>query len=417
MKLGYLKTVFIFGASQAIAVAAAIFRIPFILNHLGTLNFGLLVTLIQVFSLLNILVVSSRIKTRINLALTISNIESYNQLLSQNFSKALRFLSIVFFNACLVYIFIILPLCRKQNMFWDITFIYFIFLLLTCSTLLFGTLFGFYDSMGKQNFISGLDVISSIVSLPLTGIGLFLDLNYVFFLFVASLTFIVPGFIIAFKEKNRIKYSKHSKREVFIYLKENLLFSGQNIGSILSNGLNIFLISKFTGFVNAGQYSICEKILSATLIPNGALAPLQYSDVAKKSNYDKEIANMFKKNINILRTNMVLSSMFTAVLSILFPYIFQILSHDMFETPRLLGIFMALNYLSFAFLTSFFPIMSIHGSKKEIVMFPLINGSITLVLAALLTFRIGIYGPPISGILMNSISFLYLIKQYYLAKS
>lgn len=411
----YLTTLSTFGISQLVAVGAALIRIPLIIHYLGVTNFGILVTMSQIFPLLNILTVSTRIKSRIHFSRSSDSLD----LLLKN-SVHLEISTAVRVGNWIGMITVLLLFIVKKVFAEFSQEIHMSVLALmttigfTSTTLLFGTLYGLYDVRGKQNFISGFDLVSSVISVPLTLFGIKQKLGTDYFFFVTSLTFIMPGFILAILEWKLFKNMKSKDLKKWEYIKQNLKFANQNIGNIIGNGFNLLIISKLIGFTDAALYSICEKIFSGIAIPNGALAPLQFTEMAKNS---KNISSQKRTRhllTRVIKLNLIFSASVAVILCSIFPILFNILSRATLPIPILIGTVVAINNLLFATFTSFFPYLSVSGGYFDVVILPLLNGIFSLLLSLLLVSKIGVLGAPVSGMCVNGLCILYLIKKYHL---
>lgn len=283
-----IQSIGVYGFSQAVAAISAIIRLPIAIGYLGISDFGKMISLIQVLTVPLLFQGAMRFHFRKAFSKQDSNQISSFTLIQRT---CLKFSIQKFKFAFLACMAISILLARK--FFAGDTFLSIVLLVILC--FLFFSIFptaihyGHLDSKGKQDLVIAIDIVSSVISVPILLLIVAAKLSISFVVCAFTLTLWMPILIIMYLSRNQ-NY-QNSKEEIKSYEKDFRYFSYLKVtlGSSLTLNYNSVLLALQTNPILVAKINIAEKLLSTIFIPTAALAPNQFVNLTKKSqNFDKQ---------------------------------------------------------------------------------------------------------------------------------
>jgi hypothetical protein len=281
------KNIGIYGLSQTIAAFSALIRLPIAIGYLGIGEFGKMVSLIQILSVPLLFQGAMRLHFRKRFSQkefdgVTSFIEVQKRLLKFSIRRFILPLAV-----CLGLSTMLANKYFARDVVLNIT-LAMILILLFISILPTAIHYGYLDSQSQQNSVISIDIVSSVVSVPLLLIAVYFELSTAFVLCIFTSTLWLPIFVLMYLTR---KQKSKSKSETTMHFKIDFHYMSylkQSLGSSLTLNYNSILFALQTNPVLVAKINIAEKLLSTIFIPTAALAPVQFVNLTKNSSIHNE---------------------------------------------------------------------------------------------------------------------------------
>ncbi len=302
------QSIGIYGTSQAIAAFSALLRLPIAIGYIGISDYGKMVSLIQILSVPFLFQGAMRLHFRKRLShQELDGIASFFQIQR----RLMKFSIQKFKYPLLVCVGISLILVNKSfegNISLSIT-LTIIMSILFISILPTAIHYGYLDSKGKQNLVITIDIVSSVISVPILLLAVTAKMSITYIFCVFTLTLWLPIFVLMYLTRNQKNRNKIDETQQFERDFHYSSYLKQSLGSSLTLNYNSVLFALQTNPILVAKINIAEKLLSTIFIPTAALAPIQFVKLTKSSLVHGE---KFKQTRSaILLLNVFLTLLFT----------------------------------------------------------------------------------------------------------
>lgn len=297
------RNIGMYGLSQAIAAFSALLRLPIAIGYLGISEFGKMVSLIQLLGVPLLFQGAMRLHFRKrysqqDLDGIISFLRIQKRYLKFSVKKFIFPLLI-----CLGISYILTDKYFARDIALNITLTV-ILILLFISILPTAIHYGYLDSQSKQNLVISIDIVSSVISIPILILAVNFGLPISIILCIFTSTFWLPIFVLMYLTRYRQNTLHKENSPKFDKDFTYSSYLKQSLGSSLTLNYNSLLFALQNNPILVAKVNIAEKLLSTIFIPTAALAPIQFVKLSKMASLHRDKYKRLRKQILVLNSTL-----------------------------------------------------------------------------------------------------------------